>query len=96
MLPNGNVLITESNNGRILEVTRDHKIVWECRNPSRLETDKRMVAVIFNAERYAIDSLPFVTPEALASAKAPAIAKSKPRSKPVRIASLHKEKPSVQ
>ncbi|MCC7083488.1 MAG: hypothetical protein IT427_00610, partial [Pirellulales bacterium] len=28
LLPNGNVLITESNNGRIFEVTRDGEIAW--------------------------------------------------------------------
>jgi hypothetical protein len=32
-LPNGNVLITESNDGRAFEVTREGEIVWEFYNP---------------------------------------------------------------
>jgi hypothetical protein len=35
-LPNGNILITESDNGRALEVTRDKEIVWEFYNPYRV------------------------------------------------------------
>lgn len=32
-LPNGNTLITEGSGGRIIEVTREHQIVWEYINP---------------------------------------------------------------
>jgi hypothetical protein len=32
-LPNGNTLITEGSGGRIIEVTRDHQIVWEYISP---------------------------------------------------------------
>ena len=32
-LPNGNTLITEGSDGRILEVTPEHEIVWEYINP---------------------------------------------------------------
>ena len=32
-LPNGNTLITEGSDGRLLEVTPDHEIVWEYINP---------------------------------------------------------------
>lgn len=32
-LPNGNTLITEGSGGRVIEVTRDHRIVWEYINP---------------------------------------------------------------
>ena len=32
-LPNGNTLITSSNNGHIFEVTKDKKVVWEFVNP---------------------------------------------------------------
>jgi hypothetical protein len=35
-LPNGNRLITESTRGRVFEVTRDGRIVWDFRNPDRL------------------------------------------------------------
>jgi hypothetical protein len=32
-LPNGNTMITEGSNGRMLEVTRDHELVWEHISP---------------------------------------------------------------
>jgi hypothetical protein len=32
-LPNGNTLITEGSDGRLIEVTREHEIVWEFVNP---------------------------------------------------------------
>ncbi len=32
-LPNGNTLITEGNGGRIIEVTKEHEIVWEYISP---------------------------------------------------------------
>ncbi len=38
-LPNGNVLITESDAGRLLEVTREGDIVWEYINPIRVTDD---------------------------------------------------------
>ncbi|MBI5518898.1 MAG: aryl-sulfate sulfotransferase [Desulfovibrio sp.] len=34
-LPNGNTLITEGSNGRLIEVTPEHEIVWEFINPYR-------------------------------------------------------------
>ena len=34
-LSNGNTLITESDGGRILEITREGEIVWEFLNPAR-------------------------------------------------------------
>jgi hypothetical protein len=59
-LPNGNVLITESNNGRLLEVTRDKEVVWEYCNPVRSGPKKEYVAVIFSAERYDTSELSFL------------------------------------
>ena len=32
-LPNGNTLITEGSDGRLIEVTKEHEIVWEYINP---------------------------------------------------------------
>lgn len=32
-LPNGNTMITEGSNGRMLEVTKDHELVWEYISP---------------------------------------------------------------
>lgn len=63
LLPNGNVLVTESDYGRIIEVTRDKRIVWEYCNPSRAGKKKELVAVIFNAERYDASELTFLKRE---------------------------------
>ncbi len=62
LLPNGNVLITESNNGRLLEVTRDQQVVWEFNNPHRYEETNKYVAVVSSAQRYAASELTFLNP----------------------------------
>lgn len=49
-LPNGNTLITESNGGRILEVTPDKEIVWEYINPVRGGPDQK-IPIICKAQR---------------------------------------------
>jgi hypothetical protein len=45
LLPNGDVLITESERGRVIEVTRDGRIVWEYLNPSRLDGGRTIVRI---------------------------------------------------
>ncbi|MFL6235065.1 MAG: arylsulfotransferase family protein [Thermoanaerobaculia bacterium] len=50
-LPNGNTLITESENGRALEVTRDRRVVWEFHNPHRAGERGELVAVLFEVVR---------------------------------------------
>ena len=50
-LPNGNTLITESENGRAVEVTRDGRIVWEFHSPHRAGADGELVAVLFEVVR---------------------------------------------
>lgn len=58
-LPNGNTLITETNKGRVFEITRDKKIVWEFFNPKLRKTDKgterpsiyRMMRIV-DSDRY--------------------------------------------
>ena len=50
-LPNGNTLITESENGRALEVTRDGRVVWELHNPNRAGERQELVAVLFEMIR---------------------------------------------
>lgn len=57
-LPNGNTLITESENGRALEVTRDGRMVWEYYNPNRAGEHKELVAVLFEVVRLP-ESFPF-------------------------------------
>jgi len=41
-LPNGNVLIAESDSGRLFEVTSDGEIVWEFLNPDLHKNGRRM------------------------------------------------------
>jgi len=55
-LPNGNTLITESDNGRLIEVTRDGRIVWEYINPVSTSVDgDEVVLGIARAERLPAD-----------------------------------------
>jgi len=58
-LPNGNTLITESDNGRIFEVTRAREIVWDYRSPYRAPHDNRLVAVVMRAQRFDRDYFEF-------------------------------------
>lgn len=50
-LPNGNTLITESENGRALEVTPDGTVVWEFVTPHRAGEEDELVAVLFEMDR---------------------------------------------
>lgn len=50
-LPNGNTLITESDNGRAFEVTPDGKIVWEFYNPHRAGEHRELIATLFEMQR---------------------------------------------
>ena len=50
-LPNGNTLITESENGRALEVTPEGEVAWEFRTPHRAGDEDELVAVLFEMER---------------------------------------------
>lgn len=54
-LPNGNTLISESERGRIVEVTRDGEIVWEYVNPATTPRDENVVLAILRAERLPAD-----------------------------------------
>jgi hypothetical protein len=60
-LQNGNVLITESLQGRLLEVTPDGTIVWDYRSPWRIKDDEDVVVPAFyRARRYLADELFFL------------------------------------
>lgn len=50
-LPNGNILITETDNGRSLEITRDKRTVWEFYNPNRAGKDDEYIASLFEMVR---------------------------------------------
>lgn len=49
-LPNGNTLITESDRGRIFEITPEGKIVWEFLNPD-VSSEKKRRAVVYRMMR---------------------------------------------
>ncbi len=60
-LPGGNVLVTSSNEGRLFEVTRDGRIVWEFWNPARAEEDGvAYVASVLGGTRFTAEDLPFL------------------------------------
>jgi len=59
VLPNHNLLITEADGGRILEVTRDGDIVWEFRNPNLHENDQKHIGVVCGAFRFSKNDLQF-------------------------------------
>jgi hypothetical protein len=50
-LPNGNTLVTESDNGRAFEVTREGEIVWEFVSPYRAGDSDELVATLFEVVR---------------------------------------------
>ena len=50
-LPNGNTLITETDNGRAFEVTPEKQIVWEFISRHRAGSDGTLVASLFSMER---------------------------------------------
>lgn len=50
-LPNGNTLITESDAGRVFEVTVSGEVVWEFLNPHRVGGDANLVATVFEMIR---------------------------------------------
>lgn len=54
-LPNSNTLITESDRGRVFEVTPQGKIVWEYINKYRTGKNKKKIAAIFELIRFRPD-----------------------------------------
>jgi len=50
-LPNGNTLLTETDNGRAIEVRRDGTIVWEFVNPKRAGEDDGLIAALYEVVR---------------------------------------------
>ncbi|MFB6264031.1 MAG: arylsulfotransferase family protein [Bradymonadaceae bacterium] len=60
-LPNGNVLIVESDRSRILEVTREWRVVWSFEHPVHaVEAGKRWGPILAGtAERFGADELEF-------------------------------------
>jgi hypothetical protein len=60
LLPNGNILITESDNGRSLEISADKEPVWEFYNPHRAGDDDELIATLFELIRYDSDYFPWL------------------------------------
>ncbi|MGH6946875.1 MAG: arylsulfotransferase family protein [Kiloniellales bacterium] len=56
-LPNGNTLITESDGGRLFEVTRQGEIVWEYLNPVRAGENDDYIPVVSWGQRIDPDTL---------------------------------------
>ena len=54
-LPNGNTLISESNAGTAIELTRDLKKVWIFNNPIRTGKNNEMIAVLYSMHRLPVD-----------------------------------------
>ena len=57
-LPNGNTLITEGSGGRLMEVTKNHELVWEYISPYVGQSFP--VNMIYRAYRYPYDYVPQV------------------------------------
>lgn len=51
LLPNGNLLITDSNNGRLVEVNRAGEIVWEYISTVRGGPDNKLIPVVSTGQR---------------------------------------------
>ncbi|MBD3367971.1 MAG: hypothetical protein GF405_07350 [Candidatus Eisenbacteria bacterium] len=56
-LPNGNTLITESDNGRAIEVTVEGEIVWEYVNPHRAGPENELIATLLEVVRIPSDGV---------------------------------------
>ena len=62
-LPNGNTLITESQTGRIFEVTKEGETVWEFVSPFHFPSRFGRSPFVFRAYRYALNDPRFSIPE---------------------------------
>lgn len=71
-LPNGNVLVTESWGGRVLEVTGtpEAAVVWEYVNLLPPKGERREVGLISEARRFRPEELPFLAERPVASSEA--------------------------
>ncbi len=56
-LPNGNYIITESDGGRLFEVTPNGEIVWEFVNPVRGGDKEQYIPIVSSGQRFSIEDL---------------------------------------
>lgn len=61
LLPNGDILITESDNGRALEITANKDLVWEFYNPHRAGDKDELIATLFEVTRLGPDYFPWMS-----------------------------------
>ncbi len=62
-LPNGNTLITETDNGRVFEVNPEKQILWEFINPYRGGPNDDLIASVFELIRFEPETLTFLADE---------------------------------
>ena len=62
-LENGNTLVTESTRGRIFEVSREGRVVWEYLNPHRAGEEGELIATAMGAHRIRPEDLEFLGPD---------------------------------
>jgi hypothetical protein len=73
-LPNGNILVTESDAGRVFEITRDGRTVWEFYNPDLQKAGKFLRGAIYRMVR--LDESAVAPLLASASQRKPTLAES--------------------
>ncbi len=54
-LPNGNILITDSINGRVIEISSEKEVLWEWKTPKKNIKNERKT--IYRATRYAFEDI---------------------------------------
>lgn len=62
-LPNGNTLVTEGVNGRFLEVTPEHEIVWEYISPYQPPKGSLAETLVYRCYRYPYEYAPQAGPQ---------------------------------
>ena len=66
LLPNGNMLITETDGGRALEIAEGGDVVWEFNSPYRVEDEPDKVAHLYSLERIEESRATWLYPESKA------------------------------
>jgi hypothetical protein len=60
LLSNGNLLVVETDRGRVLELTPERRVVWEYRSPYRVGAEQERVAGIYSLQRIAESEVPWL------------------------------------
>ncbi|MGH1402905.1 MAG: arylsulfotransferase family protein [Alphaproteobacteria bacterium] len=60
-LPNGNVFVTATHQGRLLEVNRDKEIVWDYFLPERIQDGElQRIPLVYSGKRYSAEQVKFL------------------------------------